>query len=355
MEQVLSAPLPSNGSLSTARQLTLGQLKAHRLSHQTKHPAPTPVIRVSGAFYGLQGMISALTGPPKSGKTTVIGYMLAGTLTHVADPTQMLNIQSAQAGKRDVVYLDFEQHVSSTQDLHDRVLRYAGLSTCPDNLHILNLLGYTMDERKEAIDVIFRELDVHLLIIDGLADLLPGVNDEEKSNQIIEKLALHASQHNTCVIVVIHENKGGGSVRGHLGSQIERKCAGLLAVRKDRDTRIHSIESKLIRIGDDFDNVCFRYSEEHRRMVLLDAVSTEEHIKRTNPKKLNKNEDPEFLGGLVKLALGGNKTMIKKELVAAIMKFDKGAGSIKTAERRIEGMLELTILTLDNDTYTRPN
>ncbi len=341
---------PSAGTV--IKPLCLADLKKRRVSHHTKHPAPAPVIRIDGAFYGLQGMISALTGPPKSGKTTVIGYMMASTLSHVSDAAQTLNIQSTHAGSRDVVYFDFEQHVSSTQDLHDKVLRYAGLASCPENLHVMNLLEYTMEERKEAIDLVFRELDVHLLIIDGLADLLPGVNDEEKSNMLIEKLALSASQHNTCVIVVIHENKGGGTVRGHLGSQIERKCAGLIAVRKDRESKVHSIESRLIRIGDDFDNVLFRYSDEHRGMVLLDAVSSENHMNRIKSQKLGKDKDPEFLGGLMKLCFSQDKTMSKAQLQTAVVKIDSSAGSVKTANRRIEGAIDLNILDCENDVYT---
>lgn len=346
-------PLRGINLITKVKPLTLSDLRKHRVSHQTKHPAPTPVIRISGANYGLQGMISALTGPPKSGKTTVIGFMLATTLTDFSNPAQSLGIRSALAGNRNVVYLDFEQHVSSTQELHDKVLRYAGLTDCPDNLHILSLLELTMDERLQAVRVIFQDLKPHLLITDGLADLLPGVNDEEKSNALIEELALLASRHNTCLIVVIHENKGNGAVRGHLGSQIERKCAGLVSVRKDRDTKIHSIESRLIRIGDDFDNVCFRYSEEDRRMVLLDPIATEQHNNRAAQKKAGKDKDPEYLGGLMKQCFGELASLSKAQLLTAIRKFDKDAGSDKTAGRRIIGAIALGLLDHNGDTYTR--
>ncbi|GAB3976015.1 hypothetical protein GCM10028806_34870 [Spirosoma terrae] len=312
-----------------------------------------PVIRISGANYGLQGMISALTGPPKSGKTTVIGFMLATTLTSFSSPEQTLSIKSALADNRDVVYLDFEQHISSTQDLHDRVLRYAGLSDCPDNLHILSLLELTMEQRLQAVRATFDALDLHLLIIDGLADLLPGVNDEEKSNALIEELSLLASRHKTCLIVVIHENKGGGSVRGHLGSQIERKCAGLIAVRKDRETKTHSIESRLIRIGDDFENVYFRYSEEQKQMILLDALATDEYNQRVAQKKAGKDNDPEFLSGLLALCFKGVASLTKAQLMAAICKHDQSAGSDKTALRRIKGAITLNLLVNDGDMYAR--
>jgi len=335
-----------------ARMFTFSDLKKHRVSHETKYPAPQPVICIAGAKYGLKGMISALTGPPKSGKTTVIGFMLATTLTHITSANESLNIRSTLAGHRDVVYLDFEQHVSSTQDLHDKVLRYAGLTRCPDNLHILSLLELTIEQRLQAVRTTFAELDLHLLIIDGLADLLPGVNDEEKSNALIEELSLLASRHNTCLIVVVHENKGGGTVRGHLGSQIMRKCAGLIAVRKDRVHKVHSIESQMIRIGDDFEDVCFRYSEEHNRMVLLDPLSTEEHKERVAQKKVGKDNDPQYLSGLMNASFHGRSSITRAELIAAIRKLDKDAGSDKTALRRIKGAQSLGLLDNDGDAYT---
>lgn len=354
LPQKLAPSFSGQAQTLTTKTLTFADLKKHRVTHTTNHPAPTPVICIAGAKYGLRGMISALTGPPKSGKTTVIGFMLATALAYVSDPAETLNIRSALAGKRDVVYLDFEQHVSSTQDLHDKVLRYAHLNSCPDNLHVLSLLELTIEERLQAVRSAFDELDIHLLIIDGLADLLPGVNDEEKSNALIEELALLASKHNTCMIVVVHENKGGGTVRGHLGSQIMRKCAGLIAVRKDRVHKIHSIESQMIRVGDDFEDVCFRYSPEHGQMILLDALSAEDHKNRTAQKKAGKDNDTEYLTGLITLCFGNMATLTKAELIKGICKFDKDAGSDKTAMRRIKGAVTLGILEQDGDTYARP-
>lgn len=329
-------------------------LELRRITHKTQYPAPTPVVRIAGANYGLAGMISALTGPPKSGKTTVIGFILATAFRSFLDPLESLQIESSLAYDRDVVYMDFEQHVSSTQQLHDRVLQYAGLTESPENLHILNLLEYSMDDRNQFVDLVFSKLNPHLLVIDGLADILPSVNDEEKANALIEKLALLASKHNTCVVVVIHENKGGGTVRGHLGSQVERKCAGLISVRKDREKKEHSIESRLIRIGDDFENVYFHYCPEKKRMILLDALQMEQRREQAKQGKVGKNEDTEFLSGLIYHCFKDKNSLSKKELRAQIMRNDINANSEKTADRRIEGALTLNLLFNENNEY-QPN
>ena len=336
--------VPSNQH-PTPKKLCLKDLQTKRVTSTTKHPAPLPVIRIMGTNYANRGMISVLTAPPMSGKTTVIGCILATAFTHFHDPALSLGIESSFAEGRDVVYLDFEQHISSTQDLQDRVLRYAGLPETPGNLHIYNLLELTLDDRRAAIELCFNEHSMHLLVIDGLADILTSVNDEEKSNALIEDLALLASRHNTAVVVVIHENKGGGSVRGHLGSQIERKCAGLISIKKDRERKVHSIESRLIRIGDDFDTVFFQYSDEHNRMVLCDAVTTAELTEAAKKPKMGKDEDPEFLSGLMKLCFADLTSLSKTELRRAIQKQDTSCGSDKTADRRISGAVTLGILT----------
>ncbi|WP_170061159.1 AAA family ATPase [Spirosoma aerolatum] len=332
-------------------KVSLKDLQNRRLTNTTKYPAPTPVIRISGTNYANAGMISALTGPPKSGKTTVIGFMIATAFSHFNDRAQSLDIETTFANGRDVVYLDFEQHISSTQDLQDKVLKYAGLSQTPENLFIYNLLEMSLDERRETIDLVFKEHKMHLLIIDGLADILTSVNDEEKSNALIEELSLLASRHNTAVVVVIHENKGGGSVRGHLGSQIERKCAGLISIKKDREKKIHSIESRLIRIGDDFETVYFHFSEEQKRMVLLDAVATAELNEEAKQSAAAKKE--EKTKGLMHLCFGNLTELPIKELRAKVCHFSPGTNSDKNADYHIKQAVDAGIITVTGERQHR--
>ena len=346
-----STPVVPLGISLKNSKLCLKDIQNRRLTNMTNHPAPTPVIRISGTYFANAGMLSALTGPPKSGKTTVIGFIMATAFSHFNDRAQSLDIETTFANGRDVVYLDFEQHISSTQDLQDKVLRYAGLSKTPDNLFIYNLLEMSLDERRETISVVFAEHNIHLLIIDGLADILTSVNDEEKSNALIEELALLASKHNTAVVVVIHENKGGGSVRGHLGSQMERKCAGLISIKKDRERKVHSIECRLIKIGDDFDNVYFHYSEEHKRMVLLDAVATAELNEEA--KQSAATQKQEKIKGLMYLCFGSLTVMPLKELRAKVMHHNPTTNSDKNADEHIKKAVSLGILTVEGERQNR--
>lgn len=350
-----STPVVPLTPQSPLKKLCLKDLSTKRVSHTTKHPAPKPVIQIMGTNYANRGMISALTGPPKSGKTTVIGFILATAFFHYDDPALSLGIETAFAEGRDVVYLDFEQHISSTQDLQDKVLRYSGMNETPPNLHIYNLLEFTLDERRAAIELCFKEHNMHLLVIDGLADILTSVNDEEKANALIEELSVLASRNNTAVIVVIHENKGGGSVRGHLGSQIERKCAGLISIKKDRERRVHSIESRLIRIGDDFETVYFHYSEDQKKMVLCDATHTAELKESAAAGKVSKYEDPEYLGGLMKLCFNGEKSLLKKALKEEVMK-QANVGD-RSVDRYVNAAVKVGVLKTEDDgkTYVMTN
>lgn len=346
-----TTPVVPLGVSAKPSKLCLKDIQNRRLTNTTKYPAPTPVIRISGTNYANAGMISALTGPPKSGKTTVIGFIIATAFSHFNDRAQSLDIETSFANGRDVVYLDFEQHISSTQDLQDKVLKYAGLSQTPDNLFIYNLLEMSLDERREVVNLVFAEHKMHLLIIDGLADILTSVNDEEKSNALIEELALLASKHNTAVVVVIHENKGGGSVRGHLGSQIERKCAGLISIKKDRERKIHSIESRLIRIGDDFENVYFHYSEEHKRMVLLDALATAQLQEEAKQGAVEKKQEKQK--GLMYLCFGDLKQLPIKELRAKVRFHNPTTNSDKNADYHIKQALDAGIITVEGERQNR--
>jgi hypothetical protein len=76
---------------------------------------------------------------------------------------------------------------------------------------------------------------IHLIVIDGIADYIKDVNDPEQSNAIIKYFESLAMKYGTPIIAIVHTNPGTDKERGHLGSQIQRKCESLLMIKQEGD------------------------------------------------------------------------------------------------------------------------
>ncbi len=80
------------------------------------------------------------------------------------------------------------------------------------------------------------------VIVDGVADLVLDVNDAKECNALVAKLHALAIKYDCPdrIICVIHENPNAdtGKMRGHLGSQLERKAESNLRLRKKEDVTV---------------------------------------------------------------------------------------------------------------------
>ena len=103
--------------------------------------------------------------------------------------------------------------------------------------------AYTLNSitRRERFDSIVNSMDkyyyqfggIHMVVIDGIADLIRSVNDESESVELIDELHRLAGIYNTCIVCVLHLVPSGMKIRGHLGSEVSRRAAGILSIDKN--------------------------------------------------------------------------------------------------------------------------
>ena len=78
---------------------------------------------------------------------------------------------------------------------------------------------------------------IHLVVIDGIADLIRSANDETEIIAIVDELYRLEGIYNTCIICVLHFVPNGIKLRGHIGSELQRKAAGILSIEEDQEKR----------------------------------------------------------------------------------------------------------------------
>ncbi len=255
----------------------LADYDQYRVTKEKDIPQPKPTITIAGAAVASPGNITGISAAAKAGKTALAGVILAGAIskTGEVDGFNDLAVIPNTEGKA-VIHFDTEQSEADQQYFINTILLRAKIENTPDyyrsyNIRQLNLENYQVvtDSICELANEKFN--GIHLIVIDGGADYIASVNDEEGANKIIRYFIHLSIEYNCPVIVLIHLNPGSDKERGHFGSQFQRKCYGLITVIKDGD--ISTAQPKIMRKAGngEIPLLHFTYNKEKGYHVQVDA------------------------------------------------------------------------------------
>jgi hypothetical protein len=212
------------------------------INDKTKIKDIEPIVKINDSNFAVKGDFSIVGGLPKVGKTTICAFMIATSLMKdVPEDFDSLGIRTKYCEGKPVVYFDTEQPSAYTNKLRQQIKQLLGVKYQPKNLHIINLRKYNSKDKATLVFNWMQSVpDTHLWIVDGVADLIQDPNNTEQAFQIIERFMMMTDKLHTSVVLHLHENPGGGKLRGNLGSEAERKCGGAITLRKKDG--IHSME-----------------------------------------------------------------------------------------------------------------
>jgi len=123
---------------------------------------------------------------------------------------------------------------------------------------------------------------IHLVVIDGIADLIRSANDETESVAIVDELYRLAGIYNTCILCVLHFVPNGIKLRGHIGSELQRKAAAILSIEKDENPALSVVKALKVRDGSPLDvpMMLFGWDKEKDMHVYRGEKSHEDKEKR---------------------------------------------------------------------------
>lgn len=204
---------------------------------QKETARPQPLFNINGKMVLSRENICVLTGLPKTAKTTLAACICAAVISQ----SKVLEIEGAAPGLK-VLLCDTEQ---APWHLRQECQRIADLSGKADGWNTLFLRRYAPEERLNIIIDCAEELHPDFIVIDGAADLITDCNDMPQSKALIDDLCKIASEYKCGILAVVHSNPGGGEkVRGHLGSELERKCEYGVILEKLEDGETFRVRPK---------------------------------------------------------------------------------------------------------------
>ena len=246
--------------LSQMYTQTMMMLRSCEIDYDNPPDASKSVVAVNGVPLGTQDNLFCITGGEGTGKSNYIAAILAGTLgTERLDAEQTLGLEVTPNPKGlAVLHYDTEQSEAQLHKNLGKTLRRASLMSVPDFYHSLYLASLSRKDRlkliRESMDLFHHKHGgIHLVVIDGIADLIRSANDETESIAIVDELYRLAGIYNTCIICVLHFVPNGIKLRGHIGSELQRKAAGILSIEKDENPEFSVVKALKVRDGSPLD------------------------------------------------------------------------------------------------------
>ena len=238
---------------------TMGMLKSFELDYCNPPKPAEPVISINDVPIGTEGNIMAITGSEGSGKSNYLGALLAGTMLDEFEDIDLLGAEiTPNLDGKAVLFYDTEQSEEQLYRNMKRILKRADKDSPPSWFKTYGLVGMDRKDRLvsilQSMDKFYYEMGgIHLVVIDGIADLMTGVNDEDSSVSLIDELFQLAGIYKTCIVGVLHLSPSGYKLRGHLGSEVQRKAAGIISIEKDDDPLYSVIKPLKVRAGSPLD------------------------------------------------------------------------------------------------------
>ena len=323
---------------------TMMMLRSSEIDYENPPDISKSVVAVNGVPLGTQDNLFCITGGEGTGKSNYVGAILAGALGEKRLPIEKTLGLEITANPKGLAVLHYDTEQSEAQ-LHKnlgKTLRRASLTAVPEFCHSLYLASLSRKDRlkliRESMDLFHhRHGGIHLVVIDGIADLIRSANDETESIAIVDELYRLAGIYNTCIICVLHFVPNGIKLRGHIGSELQRKAAGILSIEKDDNPEYSVVKALKVRDGSPLDVP----------MMLFGWDKTEDmHVYRGEKSKEDKEKrKTDELIGVVKEAFRNSFKLTYQELCEVLMR--EMEIKDRTAKKYIAYMKEQRILIQD--------
>ena len=334
--------------LSEIYTQTMMMLRSCEIDYDNPPDASKAIVSVKGVPLGTQDNLLCITGGEGTGKSNYISAILSGALgIERLNPEQTLGLEiTANPKGLAVLHYDTEQSEAQLYKNLGKTLRRASLSTVPEFYHSLYLASFSRKDRlkliRESMDLFHHKHGgIHLVVIDGIADLIRSANDESESIAIVDDLYRLAGVYNTCIICVLHFVPNGIKLRGHIGSELQRKAAGILSIEKDDNPEYSVVKALKVRDGSPLDvpMILFGWDKDLDMHVYRGEKSKEEKEKRKTDELI----------AVVREAFKHSHRLSYQELCEVLMR--EMEIKERTAKKYIAYMREQEILTQDTSGY----
>ncbi|MTI29682.1 AAA family ATPase [Xanthovirga aplysinae] len=313
---------------------------------QKRFPRPVPLITLS--YNGQQHIISTngnltiFSGYKKVGKSGLFSALLATCLGPFKEVEREFNGFRIKRNLNQwaLIYIDTEQSDYDFYHFNQHKVKSRLLQqVLPDWYHAINLRPYAPNQRMKMTEMIITRLlskhqGIHAIFIDGIADFCHSVNNEQEANALVSFFEQMAIKADCPLIATMHLNPGTIKMRGHLGSQLERKAESIFLMTKDKNKEITYITEEALRNagGKDFPLIELAFDPQkgcHLIKGLIPKKQPKQQSKSLRANQWTKNEHQELLDTIFQSKKELSYTQLHEAIQSTYKVSDKPARQIK--------------------------
>ena len=256
----------TSGALPESELEKILGIAAIDLSKQVEKPPTIVSITESDGATSLRqmrlmtlGNFSCIIGKAKSKKTFFI-TMITAALLRPRDYGSKF-VGHIKEEKPVIMYFDTEQ---GDYDCHNTIARIKRMAGHLPNVYAFSLRQFSPIERCQIIEYAFKKYGdrTAFCVIDGIADLAIGINEEEEATRVTSILLRLTKVYNCHIVTVIHQNKNDNFATGHLGSAVMKKAEIIISVVKDSSNSSYSEVNCDLSRGIDFSKFQFMVNDD---------------------------------------------------------------------------------------------
>lgn len=234
------------------KEIDLVQLEKHRIRPSDIIPPPEIAIKMlidesadNYAIMGTLGNFSTYIGKAKAKKTFFVSIAVASAISF--EPIFRTYLGCLPPHQCNVLYFDTEQSKWHVQKVVKRICYLSEIAD-PENLIVYGLRSEETKTRLAFIEKkIYETENLGFVVIDGVRDLVYDINDPAEASEIAGKLLKWSEELNIHIVTVLHQNKGDGNARGHLGTELMNKSETVLAVEKKDNSDVSVVTPQFCR------------------------------------------------------------------------------------------------------------
>ena len=186
--------------------------------------------------YFTVGDISAIVGRSGNGKSNLIGLIVSEMLNN----TNTENFQSQLKKDSPIILVDTEQSEYDVWRITQKVMTISGLSeeAVSNRLVVKRTEPLTAAFRKKLVLDLIRLEKPQLLILDGVADIVTSINDEQEAKEVVAEIRSAAQEHGVHIVGMIHssdKNTQSSEAMGWIGTVWKHKSEGQMNVVRTKE------------------------------------------------------------------------------------------------------------------------
>ena len=239
-------------------------ITADLLDFSEPYRPPRYTMERNGVPFADVGELHIISGKPGHGKTGLMSQLMATILSGQHGNTIRRDVPHRTGDhevmvQTKVLYIDTEQGKDDTIAIKNRVCSMAGIDyrQPTEQFSILRLRDTedAADRWRKILKAIYM---IHPtdIFLDGMLDIVKDYNDQVECQPIVRKCMMTATEYDTSLWAVLHENPLVDKLVGTLGSITQRKVSEIFTVIKVKQSELKPNDRRL-----DMPDIYFRVKQ----------------------------------------------------------------------------------------------